>query len=240
MMLLLPVLNCQNTDAQMKRARDYGIEIGILRTGSYNAITDVPGVKVGQVTLKEGDSVRTGVTAILPHEGNIFQQKVPAGIFVGNGFGKLAGYTQVEELGNLETPVVLTNTLSVLDSRCCGDRAYPVATRQRGVTSVNAVVGETNDARINDIRGRHITTEHVLEAIRSAAGGPVAEGMSVQAPGQFVSGSREGSAHHRVCCLPPGEAIQLVYSFRRTTAGYCRSTAFLSGRSSGVTASGPR
>jgi D-aminopeptidase len=191
-LLLLPVLNCQNTDAQMKRARDYGIQIGILRTGSFNAITDVPGVKVGQVTLKEGDSIRTGVTAILPHDGNIFQQKVPAGIFVGNGFGKLAGYTQVEELGNLETPVVLTNTLSVSTAVAAIIEHTLLQQGNENVTSVNAVVGETNDARINDIRGRHITTEHVLEAIRSAAGGPVAEGNVGAGTGTVCFGFKGG------------------------------------------------
>jgi len=191
-MLLLPVLNCQNTDAQMKRARDYGIEIGILRTGSYNAITDVPGVKVGQVTLKEGDSVKTGVTAILPHDGNIFQQKVPAGIFVGNGFGKLAGYTQVEELGNLETPVVLTNTLSVSTAVAAVIEYTLSQPGNEGVTSVNAVVGETNDARLNDIRGRHVTAEHVLEAIRSADGGPVAEGNVGAGTGTVCFGFKGG------------------------------------------------
>jgi len=190
--LLLPVLNCQNTDAQMKKARDYGIEIGILRTGSYNAITDVPGVKVGQVTLKEGDSVRTGVTAILPHDGNIFQQKVPAGIFVGNGFGKLAGYTQVEELGNLETPVVLTNTLSVSTAVSAVIEHTLSQHGNEGVTSVNAVVGETNDARINDIRGRHITTQHVLVAIRNATGGPVAEGNVGAGTGTVCFGFKGG------------------------------------------------
>ncbi len=191
-MLLLTVLNCKNTDAQMMRARDYGIEIGILHTGSYNAITDVPGVKVGQVTLKEGDSVRTGVTAIVPHDGNIFQLKVPAGIFVGNGFGKLAGYTQVEELGNLETPVVLTNTLSVSTAVAAVIEHTLSQPGNEGVTSVNAVVGETNDARINDIRGRHITTEHVLEAIRKAAGGPVAEGSVGAGTGTVCFGFKGG------------------------------------------------
>jgi D-aminopeptidase len=191
-MLMLPVLNCQNTEAQMKRARDYGIEIGILRTGSFNAITDVPGVKVGQVTLKEGDSVRTGVTAILPHDGNIFQQKVPAGIFVGNGFGKLAGFTQVEELGNLETPVVLTNTLSVSTAVAAVIEHTLSQPGNEGVTSVNAVVGETNDARINDIRGRHITTEHVLDAIRSASGGAVAEGSVGAGTGTVCFGFKGG------------------------------------------------
>jgi len=190
--LVLPAFNCQNTDAQMKRARDYGIEIGILRTGSYNAITDVPGVKVGQVTLKEGDSVKTGVTAILPHDGNIFQQKVPAGIFVGNGFGKLAGYTQVEELGNLETPVILTNTLSVPTAVAAVIEHTLSQPGNEGVTSVNAVVGETNDARINDIRGRHVTAEHVLEAIRSADGGPVAEGNVGAGTGTVCFGFKGG------------------------------------------------
>ena len=240
-MLLLPVLNCQNTDAQMKRARDYGIEIGILRTGSYNAITDVPGVKVGQVTLKEGDSVKTGVTAILPHDGNIFQQKVPAGIFVGNGFGKLAGYTQVEELGNLETPVVLTNTLSVSTAVAAVIEHTLSQPGNEGVTSVNAVVGETNDGRLNDIRGRHVTAEHVLEAIRKLLTAVrLPRAMSVRAPAPSASGSRAGSAHRRVCCPTPGEDLPSVCSFRQTTVAYCRSTACPSDRNSGVIASGPQ
>jgi len=190
--LLMPVLNYQNTDAQMKRARDYGIEIGILRTGSFNAITDVPGVKVGQVTLKEGDSVKTGVTAILPHDGNIFQQKVPAGIFVGNGFGKLTGYTQVEELGNLETPIVLTNTLSVPAAAAAVIEHTLSQPGNEGVMSVNAVVGETNDARLNDIRGRHIMKEHVLEAIVKAAAGPVPEGNVGAGTGTVCFGFKGG------------------------------------------------
>jgi D-aminopeptidase len=191
-LLMLPVLNHHNTYAQMKRARDYGIEIGILRTGSNNAITDVPGVKVGQVTLWEGDSVRTGVTAILPHEGNIFQQKVPAGIFLGNGFGKLAGYTQVEELGNLETPIVLTNTLNVATAVAAVIEYTLSQPGNERVMSVNAVVGETSDARINDIRGRHVTMEHVLEAIRNAAGGPVAEGNVGAGAGTVCFGFKGG------------------------------------------------
>lgn len=176
----------------MKRARDYGIEIGILRAGSYNAITDVPGVKVGHVTLREGDSVKTGVTAILPHGGNIFQEKVPAGIFVANGFGKLTGYTQVEELGNLETPVVLTNTLSVSTAVAAVIEYTLSQPGNEKVMSVNAVVGETNDGRLNDIRGRHITPEHVLEAIRSASGGPVAEGNAGAGTGTVCFGFKGG------------------------------------------------
>jgi len=189
--ILLPI-NGKNTYAQMKRARDYGIEIGILRTGTWNAVTDVPGVKVGHVTLKEGDSVKTGVTAILPYDGNIFQQKVPAGIFVGNGFGKLTGYTQVEELGNLETPIVLTNTLSVPTAAAAVIEYTLRQPGNEGVMSVNAVVGETNDARLNDIRGRHITTEHVLEAIRNAAGGAVAEGSGGAGTGTVCFGFKGG------------------------------------------------
>ncbi len=191
-MLLPNVLNCQNKETVMKRARDYGIEIGILKPGSLNAITDVPGVKVGQLTLKEGDSVRTGVTAILPYEGNIFQNKVPAGIFVGNGFGKLTGYTQVEELGNLETPIVLTNTLSVPAAAAAVIRHTLSQPGNEGVQSVNAVVGETNDGRVNDIRGRHITEEHVLEAIGRAAGGPVEEGNVGAGTGTVCFGFKGG------------------------------------------------
>lgn len=162
--------------AQQRRARELGIQIGVLPTGSLNAITDVPGVKVGHTTLVKGGNIRTGVTAILPHDGNIFQQKVPAGIFVGNGFGKLAGTTQVKELGNLESPVILTNTLSV----AAGMRGVIEHTlAQPGnekIMSVNAVVGETNDGYLNDIRGMQVTPEDVRNAIRNARSGPVAEG----------------------------------------------------------------
>lgn len=161
---------------EIKRARDYGITIGVMPTGKFNAITDVTGVKVGHTTLIKGDSIRTGVTAILPYDGNIFQQKVPAAVFVGNGFGKLAGSTQVNELGNLETPIVLTNTLSV--STAMG-ALIDYTLHQPGnenVLSVNAVVGETNDGYLNDVRGRHVTEADVLNAIQSAKNGPVEEG----------------------------------------------------------------
>lgn len=158
------------------RARELGLVVGVLPPGPLNAITDVPGVKVGQVTLIEGKDVRTGVTAILPHGGNVFQDKVPAGISVGNGYGKLTGVTQVQELGTLETPIVLTNTLSVPTAAdAVIDWALGLAGNER-VASVNPVVGETNDGWLNDIRGRHVTKAHVLEAIRGASEGPVAEG----------------------------------------------------------------
>ncbi len=162
--------------SQNNRARDHGIEIGILKTGKNNAITDVKGVRVGHTTLIIGDSIRTGVTAILPHAGNIFQMKVPAAIYLGNGFGKLAGYSQVRELGNIETPIILTNTLNV-PVACNALISHALnQTENINIHSVNAVVGETNDGWLNDIRGRHVTEEHVLNAIKNAKEGPVEEG----------------------------------------------------------------
>jgi D-aminopeptidase len=158
------------------RARDFGLVVGVLPTGPLNAITDVAGVKVGQVTIIEGKDVRTGVTAILPHGGNIFQDKVPAGISVANGYGKLTGVTQVEELGTLETPIVLTNTLSVPTAAdALIDYTLGLPGNER-VESVNPVVGETNDGWLSDIRGRHVTKAHVLEAVGKASEGPVVEG----------------------------------------------------------------
>ncbi len=158
------------------RAREFGLVVGVLSPGPLNAITDVAGVKVGQVTLVEGSAVRTGVTAVLPHGGNIFQDKVPAGISVANGYGKLTGVTQVEELGTLETPIILTNTLSVPTAAdAVIDWTLGLPGNER-VTSINPVVGETNDGWLNDIRGRHVAKAHVLEAIMTASGGPVAEG----------------------------------------------------------------
>ena len=175
-----------------KRLRDYGIKIGILETGPSNAITDVNGVKVGHYTLISGDNIRTGVTAILPHAGNIFQEKVPAAIYVGNGFGKLTGYTQVEELGNIETPIILTNTLSVPTAAdALIDYTFSFD-ENKDVRSVNPVVGETNDGFLNDIRGRYIKKEHVLEAIKNAAAGPVPEGCVGAGTGTICFGFKGG------------------------------------------------
>ena len=158
------------------RARELGLAPGVYPPGALNAITDVAGVRVGHVTLVEGDSVRTGVTAVIPADGNLFQNKVPGAVYVGNAFGKLAGSTQVEELGTIETPIVLTNTLSV-GAALEGVIAYTLAEPgNEGVVSVNAVVGETNDSGLNDIRGMHVKREHVIEAIRGAKGGAVPEG----------------------------------------------------------------
>jgi D-aminopeptidase len=185
------VAGSQPADAPA-RARTLGIAPGVLRPGPLNAITDVAGVAVGHRTLVEGSSTRTGVTAIVPHAGNLFQQKVPAGVFVGNAFGKLAGSTQVEELGSLETPIVLTNTLSVAEG-IAGAVEYTLdAPGNESVRSVNALVGETNDGYLNDIRGRHVTKVHVLEAIRAARGGAVEEGAVGAGTGTVCFGFKGG------------------------------------------------
>lgn len=174
------------------RIRDFGIEPGVFKPGTYNAITDVPGVKVGQVTLIEGEDVRTGVTAIVPHEGNVFRKKCPAAVYVGNGFGKLAGVTQIRELGNIETPIVLTNTLSVAQG-IEGVLNYSLNVKgNENVRSVNAVVGETNDGQLNDIRGRHVTADHVVKAILSAKSGPVEEGCVGAGTGTVCFGWKGG------------------------------------------------
>ncbi|MBX3560634.1 MAG: P1 family peptidase [Sphingomonas sp.] len=164
------------TSAERPRAREAGIAFGVLPTGPNNAITDVAGVRVGHVTLIEGETVRTGVTAVLPHGGNIFQDKVPAGFAVGNGFGKFAGSTQIVELGEIETPILLTNTLSVPEAMA-GTIAWTLAQPGNAeARSVNAVVGETNDGFLNDIRARRVTPDHARQAIEAAREGPVAEG----------------------------------------------------------------
>ena len=158
------------------RIRDLGVKIGVLETGPLNAITDVTGVKVGQTTLIRGDNIRTGVTAILPHGGNLFKEKVPGAVFVGNAFGKLIGSTQVNELGEIETPILLTSTLSVgrvADSLITYMLKLP---GNENVRSVNPLIGETNDGYLNDIRSRPIAEEDVLSAIANAKEGPVQEG----------------------------------------------------------------
>ncbi len=191
MMCALIVLSTTPVKAQ-NRARDHGIDIGVLPTGTYNAITDVPGVQVGHYTMVLGDSVRTGLTAIKPHQGNVFQDKVPAGIFVGNGFGKLAGSTQVKELGNLETPIVLTNTLNVglmVDALVQYTLGQP---GNESIRSVNALVGETNDGWLNQIRYPALRAEHLLEALDSATGGKVPEGNAGAGTGTICFGFKGG------------------------------------------------
>jgi len=174
------------------RARDLGIAPGNLLPGPLNAITDVPGVRVGQVTVREGDRVRTGVTAILTHDGNIFQEKAPAGLAVLNGFGKLAGSTQVLELGEIETPILLTNTLAVGRAIEAINRWTLSRPGNERVTSVNAVVGETNDSRLNDIRAGFPTVEQMVTAIETAAPGPVAEGSVGAGTGTVAFGVKGG------------------------------------------------
>lgn len=178
--------------AEQVRARDLGIVTGIMKPGTFNAITDVPGVKVGQVTLISGDNIRTGVTAILPHSDNLFQNKVPAGLSVANGFGKMMGTTQIIELGEIETPVVLTNTLSVPQA---ADAVIGWTLKQPGnetVRSVNAVIGETNDGGLNNIRARVVTVDHVLTAIENAEDGPVTEGNVGAGTGTIAFGWKGG------------------------------------------------
>lgn len=193
-MLAVSVLLSLGTVAQQghKTLREWGFPTGIFAPGPYNAITDVPGVAVGHVTLIEGENVRTGVTAIVPHQGNIFRQKVPAAICVGNGFGKLAGVTQVRELGNIETPVVLTNTLSVPAGIEGVVRYTLMQPGNEDVRSVNAVVGETNDGRLNDIRGMHITPQMVVDAINQAHCGPVEQGNVGAGTGTICFGFKGG------------------------------------------------
>lgn len=181
-----------SAQARRPRARELGLTPGIFPPGPLNAITDVAGVRVGHVTLIEGETVRTGATAIVPAGGNLFQDKLPGAVFVGNAFGKLAGSTQVEELGTMETPIVLTNTLNV-GTAMEAVIAYTLA--QPGneqVVSVNAVVGETNDSRLNDIRGMHVRREDVLQAIREAKDGTVAEGSIGAGTGTVCFGWKGG------------------------------------------------
>lgn len=174
------------------RASDLGLKIGVLPTGPLDAITDVAGVKVGHSTIIRGDSIRTGVTAILPHAGNLYRERVPGAVFVGNGFGKLAGATQVEEMGDIETPIVLTSTTSVprvADALISYMLALP---GNEDVLSINPVVGETNDGYLSDIRGRHIAPNDVFAAIRSAKGGAVDEGAVGAGTGTVAFGWKGG------------------------------------------------
>ena len=182
----------QEVRASRPRARELGIKVGVLPTGPLNAITDIAGVLVGQTTIIRGDNIRTGITAVLPHAGNLFREKVPGAIFVGNGFGKLMGSTQVNELGEIETPILLTSTLSVprvADFLLDYMLALP---GNENVQSVNPVVAETNDGYLNDIRGRHITGEDVLSAIKNARSGAVEEGSIGAGTGTVAFGFKGG------------------------------------------------
>src|SRR5690606_16507021 len=174
------------------RAREFGITIGVLPTGQNNAITDVDGVLVGHTPIIKGETVRTGVTAILPHSGNLFQQKVPAAVFVGNGFGKLAGSTQVNELGEIETPILLTSTLSVPKTAdFLLDYMLGLPGNEK-VRSINPVVAETNDGTLNDIRSRPVTRDDVFNAIKNAKAGTVDEGVVGAGTGTIAFGWKGG------------------------------------------------
>lgn len=182
----------QEAPARRQRVREAGIKVGILPTGALNAITDVAGVLVGHTTVIRGDNVRTGVTAVLPHGGNLFREKVPGAVFVGNGFGKLMGSTQVNELGEIETPILLTSTLSVprvADFLIDYMLSLP---GNEDVQSINPVVAETNDGYLNDIRGRHLTRDDVFAAIKSAKSGPIAEGSVGAGAGTVAFGFKGG------------------------------------------------
>ncbi|HLM59122.1 MAG TPA: P1 family peptidase [Pyrinomonadaceae bacterium] len=192
LLLLLPHMTQTGSEQRRPRARDIGLVVGVLPAGPLNAITDVAGVKVGQTTLMKGADVRTGVTAVVPHGGNLFREKVPAAVFVGNGFGKLMGSTQVEELGELETPILLTSTLNVpraADALLDWMLALP---GNEDVRSVNAVVAETNDGTLNDIRGRHVGREEVFAALKNAKGGEVEEGSVGAGTGTVAFGFKGG------------------------------------------------
>jgi len=193
LILSLVFVMAPTTQAQNRpRAREAGVTVGVLPTGPLNAITDVDGVLVGHATIVRGDNVRTGVTAILPHGGNLFREKVPGAVFVGNGFGKLAGSTQVNELGEIETPVLLTSTLSVPRVADFLIDYMLALLGNEEVQSINPLVAETNDGFLNDIRGRHITRDDVFSAIKGAKSGAVAEGSVGAGTGTVAFGFKGG------------------------------------------------
>jgi D-aminopeptidase len=232
-LFLFPLTTLQAQEKRA-RARELGVAPGIFEPGPLNAITDVAGVRVGQTTITEGDSVRTGVTAILPHGGNLFRDRVPAAIYVGNGFGKLLGVTQVTELGELETPILLTCTLCVWRA---ADAMVEWLLEQPGmedVRSINAVVGETNDGTLNDIRARPVTPAAVRQALSGARGGEVAEGSVGAGTGTAAFGWKGGigtSSRHRSAVTRWG-----CWS-SRTSGECCRCSVRRWGRSLDVTAS---
>jgi D-aminopeptidase len=192
--LLLPSLvSAQSRSSDTRpRASDLGLKVGILPTGPLNAITDVAGVEVGHTTIISEDNARTGVTAVLPHSGNLYRDKVPGGIFVGNGFGKLTGSTQVDEMGEIETPILLTNTMSVPRVADAVTTYVLTLPGNEDLLSVNPVIGETNDGYLNDIRGRHITPDDVFAAIKKAKAGPVEEGNVGAGTGTVAFGWKGG------------------------------------------------
>ena len=192
MLIAVVPVSLLGQESARPRARDLGLTIGIFNTGEHNAITDVPGVHVGQTTVLEGSRVRTGVTAILPHKGNLYSSRVPAAIHVGNGFGKLLGMTQVQELGEIETPILLTCTLCVWKAADAMVEWMLGQDEMENVRSINPVVGETNDGGLNDIRSRPIEAHHVVAALESATNGPVTEGAVGAGAGTIAFGWKGG------------------------------------------------
>lgn len=190
--LIAGIMTPQLQSQERPRAREIGIDVGILKPGKWNAITDVQEVKVGHTTLSNSDDIRTGVTAILPHEGNLFQEKVSAAVHVGNGFGKFLGATQIEELGNIETPILLTNTLNVPK---VADAVIEYMLQLKGnenVRSINPVVGETNDSYLNNIQARAVSKQDVFHAIQMAKSGSVEEGSVGAGTGTICLGFKGG------------------------------------------------
>jgi D-aminopeptidase len=192
LLLVLTTVTMQMTSQPRPRAQDLGIAPGAMEPGPLNAITDVEGVRVGHTTVVQGSDVRTGVTAVLPHGGNLFREKVAGAVFIGNAFGKLAGSTQVQELGTIESPIVLTNTLAVGAALDATVRWTLAQAGNENVRSVNALVGETNDGGLNDIRGLHVTRDHVLAAITGAKTGAVEEGAVGAGTGTVAFGWKGG------------------------------------------------
>src|SRR5947209_6655772 len=220
-MIAISLLAGMAVAADRPRAREAGIVIGTLPTGPNNAITDVPGVLVGQVTLNRGENIRTGVTAILPHSGNLFRDKVPGAIFVGNGFGKLMGSTQVNELGEIETPILLTSTLNVprvADALIDYMLALP---GNEQVRSINPVVGETNDGFLNDIRSRPVGRTEVFSALRNAKAGSVEEGAVGAGTGTIAFGFKGGigTSSRRVSGYTIGVLVQTNFGGSLMIAG---------------------
>lgn len=192
LVLVHPMCTVTAAEEKRPRLRDLGVTIGVFEPGQLNAITDVRGVRVGHRTVIEGERIRTGVTAIVPHEGNVFQDKTPAAVVIGNGYGKLIGTTQIMELGEIETPILLTNTLAVAQAAEGTIRWTLAQPGNEAVRSLNAVVGETNDGNLNDIRARTITYQHALDAIEQASTGAVAEGSVGAGTGTIAFGLKGG------------------------------------------------
>jgi D-aminopeptidase len=230
-LLLTSVCSAVETPTR-PRARQAGVQVGVIPPGLLNAITDVAGVLVGHTTVTRGDNIRTGVTAILPHPGNLFREKVPGAVFVGNAFGKLAGSTQVNELGEIETPILLTSTLSVPRVADAVIDYMLTLAGNESVQSINPLVGETNDGYLNDIRSRPISREDVFAAIHGAKTGAVEEGSVGAGTGTIAFGWKGGIGTASRKLPPPSAAIRLAFWFRPTLAACFPSTALPSEKNS--------